>query len=65
MPRIMKGCDVRIMNPLILIGILLVLFCGVIGYACIIVGSDAERESEAYIERKRIREKQQREPTGD
>lgn len=53
------------MNPLILIGILLVLFCGVIGYACIIVGSDAERESEAYIERKRIREKQQREPTGD
>ena len=65
MPRKMKGCDVRIMNPLILIGILLVLFCGMIGYACIIVGSDAERESEAYIERKRIREEQQREPTGD
>ena len=61
----MKGRDARIMNPLIFIGIILVLFCGVMGYACIILGSDAERESEAYIERKRIREEQQREPTGD
>ena len=52
------------MNPLIFIGIILVLFCGVMGYACIILGSDAERESEAYIEQKRIREEQQKGPTG-
>lgn len=53
------------MNPLILIGILFMLFCGMIGYACIVVGSDAERESEAYIEQKRIREEQQKGPTGE
>ena len=53
------------MNPWIFIGIILVLFCSVMGYACIIVGSDAERESEAYIEQKRIREEQQKGPTGE
>ena len=53
------------MNPLILIGILLILFCGMIGYACIVVGSDAERQSEAYIEQKRKREERQKELTGE
>lgn len=53
------------MNPLILIGILFILFCGMIGYACIVVGSDAERQSEAYIEQKRKREERQKELTGE
>lgn len=33
---------------LIIIGVALVLLIGMIGYACIIVGSDAEREMEAW-----------------
>ena len=53
------------MNPLILIGILFILFCGMTGYACIVVGSDAERQSEAYIEQKRKREERQKELTGE
>lgn len=61
----MKGRDARIMNPLIFIGIILVLFCGVMGYACIILGSDAERQSEAYIEQKRKREEREKESTGE
>ena len=53
------------MNLLVILLILIALFLALLCYACIIVGSDAERESEAYIEQKRIREEQQREPTGD
>ena len=52
------------MNPLVILLILIVLLLALMGYACIIVGSDAERESEAYIEQKRIREEQQKGPTG-
>lgn len=52
------------MNPLVILLILIALFLALMGYACIIVGSDAERESEAYIEQKRIREEQQKGPTG-
>jgi len=33
---------------LIIIGIGLVLLLGLIGYACIVVGSDAERQMEAW-----------------
>ena len=33
---------------LIIIGVALVLLLALIGYACIIVGSDAEREMEAW-----------------
>lgn len=33
---------------LIIIGVALVLLIGMIGYACIIVSSDAEREMEAW-----------------
>ena len=53
------------MNPWIFNGIILVLFCSVMGYACIVVGSDAERQSEAYIEQKRKREERQKELTGE
>lgn len=53
------------MNPLVILLILIALFLALMGYACIIVGSDAERESEAYIEQKRIREEQQKGPTGE
>ena len=52
------------MNPLVILLILIALFLALMCYACIIVGSDAERESEAYIEQKRIREEQQKGPTG-
>ncbi len=52
------------MNPLVILLVLIALFLALMGYACIIVGSDAERESEAYIEQKRIREEQQKGPTG-
>ena len=52
------------MNPLVILLILIALLLALMGYACIIVGSDAERESEAYIEQKRIREEQQKGPTG-
>ena len=51
------------MNPLVILLVLIALFLALMGYACIIVGSDAERESEAYIEQKRIREEQQKGPT--
>ena len=50
---------------LIIIGIALVVLLALMGYACIIVGSDAERESEAYIEQKRKREERQKELTGE
>ena len=53
------------MNPLVILLVLIALFLALMGYACIIVGSDAERESEAYIEQKRIREEQQNGPTGE
>ena len=52
------------MNPLVILLVMTALFLALMGYACIIVGSDAERESEAYIEQKRIREEQQKGPTG-
>lgn len=53
------------MNPLVILLVLIALFLALMGYACIVVGSDAERESEAYIEQKRIREEQQKGPTGE
>lgn len=53
------------MNPLVILLILFALLLALIGYACIVVGSDAERESEAYIEQKRKREERQKELTGE
>ena len=52
------------MNPLVILLILIALFLALMCYACLIVGSDYERQSEAYIEQKRIREEQQKGPTG-
>ena len=41
------------MNPLIIIAILFALLLALIGYACIVVGGNADRAEEAYLERRR------------
>ena len=53
------------MNPLVILLVLIALLLALMGYACIVVGSDAERQSEAYIEQKRKREERQKELTGE
>lgn len=50
------------MNPLILIGILFALLLALIGYACIVVGSDADRAEEAYLEQRRAQTNRRNEP---
>lgn len=41
------------MNPLVILLILIALFLALMGYACIVVGGDADRAEEAYLERRR------------
>ncbi len=53
------------MNPLVILLILIALFLALMCYACLIVGSDYERQSEAYIEQRRKREERQKELTGE
>lgn len=53
------------MNPLVILLILIALFLALMCYACLVVGSDYERQSEAYIEQKKIREERQKELTGE
>ena len=40
------------MNPLVILLILFALLLALIGYACIVVGGDADRAEEAYLERR-------------
>ena len=50
------------MNPLIIIAILFALLLALIGYACIVVGGDADRAEEAWLERRRAETNRRNEP---
>ena len=52
------------MNPLVILLILIALFLALMCYACIIVGSDAERAEEAYREQRLAQRNCREEPAG-
>ena len=62
MPQNEEGDGARRMNPLIIIAILFALLLALTGYACIVVGGDADRAEEAYLERRRAQTNRREEP---